>query len=209
MARSLDFNFDNSAFNCEIQTVDRKKLYGSVSIETLDQEQRRCDIASLAVDGKTLIPNGGTAMGYLNNEGEWISRKDLVAVDLDGEPLPEVESSFKQTIDLNNKVTVDEFLNHSIRLLYLLKPTSELPETLHTSLADGEIYRLEFSYRGGVDTDPAFVLMDEDEAIWMLVSEENKVQFVALEQAAVYEFNNQGDTNDGEEEDEDIDFGML
>jgi len=209
MPRSLEFNYEETFFHCEIQTVDRSKLYGSISVETLDQDQQRCEIATLAVDGKTLIPNGGTALGYVNNEGDWISRKDLVAVDLDGDPLPEVPSSFDQKLALNNPVSVDEFLNHSIRLLYLLKPETDVPDPFRQSLLDGKIYRLDFSYRGGVDTDPAFVLIGEDDNIWMMVSEENKVEYVALEQAAICEYNGQDDSNEGEDEDEELDFGML
>lgn len=208
MPRSLEFDFQGSSFHCEITTVDRSKLYGSVSIETLDQNKQRCEVATLAIDGKTLVPGGGTAMGYVNNDGEWISRKDLVAVNLDGDPLPEVPSSFKQVNELNNAVSVDDFLNHSIRLVYLLNPESEIPELLSTELSGGKIFHLEFSYRGGVDTDPAFFLMDEKNALWLLVAEESKVQFVGLEQAAVCEFDEQDDSDDGEE-DTDLDFGML
>lgn len=210
MPRSLTFTHQDEQLICEIQTVDRSKLYGSVSVETLDMDNRRCEIATLAIDGKTLIPNGGTALGYVNNDGEWISRKDLVAVDPDGEPLPEVESSFDSPQQLGKTVSTEEFLNHSIRLLYLLKPESSVPDSLKESLAHGDIHRIEFSYRGGVDTDPAFILMGEDDAIWMMVSEENKVQYTGLEQVAICDINGQLDTNEGEDDDDDeIDFGML
>jgi len=97
----------------------------------------------------------------------------------------------------------------SIRLIYLLNPTSDVPSALKKSLAKGDIYRIDFSYRGGVDTDPAFILMDEAESMWMLVSEENEIEFVALQQAAISKTNDQDEISETEDENDDLDFGML
>ncbi|MBX2836690.1 MAG: hypothetical protein KTR35_07540 [Gammaproteobacteria bacterium] len=190
--------------------MDRTKLYGSVSTATHDPEGQPCELATLAIDGHTLIPNGGTALAYLNADGDWLSRKTLRAVDLDGQELPTVESSFKQTISLEQTVSIDTFLNHSVRLIYQLEPEMTLPKDVQTQLREGTIYQFHFSYRGGVDTDPAFILQGENEELWLLISDQNDIEYVGLEQAAICELNSQLDTDETEEDSaDDIDFGML
>lgn len=215
MARSLEFTLADESFQCELTTVDRSKLYGSVSVETLDAEGRRCELSTLAIDGKTLIPNGGTASGYVNADGDWLSRKTLIAVDDNDEPLPKIDSTFDAAVELSKKVSIEEFLDHSVRLTYWLGTTATLPEACKKSLESGDIYRFEFSYRGGVDTDPAFILAGDpqtekdDATLWMLVTDENAVEFVTLEQAAICTTNSQQDTNESDDEEEELDFGML
>jgi len=208
MPRSLAFSFKDATFDAQIIKVDRTHLYGSVSVETATMDGERCDVATLAVDGKTLIPTGGTAMGYVNPDGEWVERDELLPVDLSGEPVDEVESSFDAPIALDTECDADVFLEHSVRLVYRLKTDTELPKAIIKKLQAGTIYQFGFSYRGGVGYDPAFVLSDNDDNIWMMVTTPNDIQSVGLEQAAIC----YGESLDDDTEDEDadtIDFNML
>ena len=120
MARTLTFAAGKAHFSGELIKVDRSKLYGSVSVETLDPEGRRCDLTTLARDGRTLIPYGGTAAGYLNRDGRWVEGNERRAVDVDGEPLDEVASSFAAPITLRETATVEELLDTPVRLAYRL-----------------------------------------------------------------------------------------
>ena len=208
MPRSLAFKFEDNQLQCEINKVDRSKLYGSVSTETLDKDQQRCTLATLAYDGQTLISHGGTALGYMNPQGEWLSRSDLTAVNAKGEPVREVESSFKQTIELTNRVSTEEFLNHSVRLVYSLDPVEGDVESLRTVLDGGDIFEIEFSYRGGTSVDPAFILSNED-GIWLLITDANRVEYANLAQAAVCARVEEPEEAEEEEDDGELDFGML
>ncbi len=205
MPRKLEFVFKGNSFHAAIHKVDRTKLYGSVDVETLDAEGRKCGLATLAGDGKTLIPYGGTAFGYVNDEGSWVDRGDLVAVDLEGNELPEVESSFSKPTELSWRVSIEEFLDHSIRLCYALE-SEEFDPAFRKEIEDGGIFRVAFSYRGGVDPDTAFVLKGADDTIWLLVGEENEFQFIGLEQAG-------SGTSEAEEAEaesgSDFDFEMM
>lgn len=205
MARSLTFSFNGSTFECEISKVDRSKLYGQVSIETLDVDKRRCSLATLAYDGKTVIPYGGTALGYMNPDGEWLSRDDLSPIDPEGNPLEEVESSFKVTIELDKAVSVDEYLDHSVRLCYQLD-ASFIDPACKQALDAGAIYQFQFSYRGGVSVDPAFILSN-DEAVWMMVTNTNLVEYASLANAAVC--TRLDEPEETREDSEELDFGML
>lgn len=207
MPRSLTFTHGKNSFDCALHKVDRSKLYGSRKIETLDMDGKPCDLATLLDDGKTLVPYGGTASGYINPDGEWVCRKDITPVDLEGKKLEKVPSSFETGLTLDQKITAEEFLDHSIRLSYALK-SEAMDKTFFKNLEKGVIYQTEFSYRGGIDPDPAFVLQGDDKTIWLLIGAENDIEYAKLEQAAVIastEQNDEGAETSGDE----LDFGML
>ncbi len=209
MARSLTIHFTDgghqASFDCALHKVDRSKLYGARKIETLDEQGDPCELATLLDDGKTLIPYGGTASGYLNPDGEWVSRGQITPVDPDGEPLQKVSSSFDTGLTLSTRASMDEFLDHSIRLSYALQSEALDPVFVET-LADGAIFKTRFSYRGGIHPDPAFVLQGEDQTIWLLIARENVIEYAALEQAAVIAATEE---DDDETDSDELDFGLL
>ena len=204
MPRALKFKFGDTKFECSLNKVDRRKLYGSVDVETRDIDGNRCSLATLANDGKTLIPYGGTAMGYVSNDGQWVERGDLKPVGLKGEELEMLESSFDVTIDLERTATVDEFLNYSSRLVYVLGTDDDFDPKLAKELEAGKIFRFDFLYREGISSDPAFLLSTTDGLVWMMVGKPSAIDFVGLDQAAVCFV-----ADDEDEEVEDFDFEML
>ncbi len=207
MARSLTFTLGKSSFNCTIHKVDRTKLYGSRSIETLDMDGNKCELATLLDDGKTLVPYGGTASGYINPDGEWVCRADITPVDYDGKKLKKVPSSFDAGMPLDEEVSAEEFLDHSIRLTYALQ-SDDMDKGFLKTIKAGTIFKTSFSYRGGVDPDPAFVMQGEGETIWLLIGAENRVAYSKLEQAAVIESTAEKDEG-AETSGDELDFGML
>ncbi len=207
MARSLTFTLGKNSFDCTIHKVDRSKLYGSRSIETLDMDGNKCNLATLLDDGKTLVPYGGTASGYINPDGEWVCRADLTPVDFDGNKLQKVPSSFDSGLALDEEVTAEEFLDHSIRLTYALK-SEAMDKGFLTAMKNGVIYKTSFSYRGSVDPDPAFVMQGDDSTIWLLIGAENRVSYSKLEQAAIIESTAEKDEG-AETSSDELDFGML
>jgi hypothetical protein len=207
MARSLTFTLGKNSFDCTIHKVDRSKLYGSRSIETLDMDGNKCNLATLLDDGKTLVPYGGTASGYINPDGEWVCRADLTPIDFDGNKLQKVPSSFDSGLALDEEVTAEEFLDHSIRLTYALK-SETMDKGFLTAMKNGVIYKTSFSYRGSVDPDPAFVMQGDDSTIWLLIGAENRVSYSKLEQAAIIESTAEKDEG-AETSSDELDFGML
>ena len=204
MARTLEFRFAGQSFKCAIDKVDRSALYGSTDVETRDAQGRRCETATLAADGRTIIPSGGTAIGHFNVEGRWLERGDLMAVDARGHGINPVASSFDGAIDLETKTTPERFLDHSIRLAYALDVVEgAVPQGLATTLDGGGVYKLDFSYRGGSTADPAFMLKGADGALWLLVGDENNVDFVGFTEVAGLM-----DNAEAEAPGDDIDFEM-
>jgi hypothetical protein len=184
MARALEFRIDGQSWTTGLEKVDRTSLYGTVDIETRDKSGARCDVATLAADGRTLIPTGGTALGYVSPKGTWLERSALMAVDARGTKVNTVPSSFDAPIELDVKTTIDRFLDHSIRAAYLLETSEAVPPNLRAALDAGTIYKFDFSYRGGSSSDPAFLMKGADDALWMLVGDDNNINFIGFAQAA-------------------------
>lgn len=201
----LVFDVAGKEITCGMTKVDRTKLYGYVDTEVLDENEETCELATLAGDGKTLIPLGGTAFAYLSPDGLWRNKSELVPVNVDGEPIESVKSSFKAPIPLTTKVTVEEYLSHNIRILYALTAEEGL-EQIAKELSDGGIFAFDFSYRGGLVADRAFLLQGQDDTVWMAVGKPTGISFIGLQQQAVSlaEEDTAADQEDG-----DLDFGMM
>ncbi len=184
MGRKLEFIYGNETFVVEINKIDRTKIYGRVLTETYDANEKECTLASLARDGRTIIPMGGTASGYVNPEGIWIERDALVPIDRDGNQIKEVPSSFSAPTNLTEEVSIEEFLDHPIRLSYHLSDEG-ITDALAKKLKAGVIFKFPFSYRGGVYYDPAFLMTDLNGELWMMIGHTSDIHFVGYEQAAI------------------------
>ena len=184
MAKKLVFHFNDADVAFEMNKIDRSKLYGFKELEVVDDSGDHCELATLAGDGKTLIGKGGTGIGYLTADGHWSDKTQLTPVDLEGDEITPVKSSFSAPIDLADEVTPTEFLNHNIRLIYRLESEEALPESLVQKLEEGTIFQFDYSYRGGLEADHGFLLTNEAKEIFFLVGDATSVEFIGLQQAA-------------------------
>lgn len=209
MARKLEFVFGGETFALAINKVDRSKLYGRVETETYDAKDKDCTLATLARDGRTIIPNGGTASGYINTEGLWVTRDELIPIDRDGKEIAEVPSSFSKPTVLEQEVDIETFLDHPIRLAYQLDAETEINPELKKKLAGGAIYQFPFSYRGGIYFDPAFLMQGDEDVLWMLIGHKSEIEFVGFEQAAICAARADELGEDDSGETDPFDFDML
>src|SRR3982750_3179280 len=184
MARALVLSLDGQEFPVSIEKIDRERLYGTVEIEAFDEKGKAATIKVLASDGKTLIDKGGTALTLVNEEGTSISRKELEAVDENGDPIEPVDSSFSHP-NVLSPAGAEDYLSHVVKSVYLVQPADEAPlDYLYDHLAAGEMFSFPFSYRGGLDNDSAFVV-GAGEDTFMVVGKPAALQYVRLNQAAV------------------------
>jgi len=206
MARPLTFAHRGVELPLAMERLDRDKLYGSVELEALDEHGRRCELATLSSDGHTLLGRGGTAFGFLSPEGAWLDRSTLRPVGPGDVELTPVPSSFQESIPLDRPATVEEYLSHNIKSVYLL--SGELPDALREELLGGVIYTFPFSYRGGLAADVGFLLAGQDDALFLAVGQRTHLHFLGLEQLPVYEDESEGEGEEAAGEDE-LDFGMM
>ena len=172
MPKPLVFNFGGQLLAVFMSKVDRSKLYGYKEPEMLDEQEEPCELATLAADGRTVIGRGGTAAGYLSVEGHWCERFELTPVDLEGQPIEAVPSSFEFPITLVETVDINEYLNYEIRSV-------------------------------GLETEDAFLLMNDEQHIFMVIGSPTGFPFVGLQTPAQK-------SEDAEVDDQDpMDFDMI
>jgi len=182
MARPLVLSLDGREFDVGIVKIDREKLYGKVEIEASDQKGNPAQLLILAPDGKTLIDKGGTALTTVDENGDSISRTDLVAVDEDGQKIETVPSSFNQ-VNVLRRASVEDYLSQLVKSIYLIDTVEEADQKyLQDHVSAGLIYNFDFSYRGGTEYDNAFVIGNKSDA-FMIVGKPAELEFVKLNQA--------------------------
>ena len=115
MAKPLVLKFAGAEIPCQLSRVERSDLYGFVETEALDEKGRKCTLATLADDGRSVIASGGTALVTLSPDGNWLDKKQCVPTDAAGQRITPVPSSYSAPVPLEKTATIDEYLSHDIR----------------------------------------------------------------------------------------------
>jgi len=203
MAKPLVLSFGGAALPFALSKVERSDLYGFVEIETLDEKGRKCTLATLADDGRSIIPSGGTAMVTLSPEGNWVEKKTLVPTDNQGKRIVPVASSYAAPVVVEKTAMIEEYLSHDIRSVYQLSSEADLGALL-AELKKGTIYQFPYSFRGGLEPDTGFLLLSADGTPFLAIGSPTRLEFVGFDQNAAIA----GDEDTGED-DESVDFGMM
>ena len=206
MAKALVFKYGSTELSFSLEKVDRKKLYGQIDSEVVDEKGRPCQLAILGGDGKTLVGRGGSALLMLDPDGGYCERSALKPVDLEGAPMTKAPSTFAAPVTLNQRATVDEYLTHNIKTLYALQPPMGA-DALLAELRSGAIYTFAFSYRGGLAPDVGFLLASNEGAPFLAVGKKTRLQFVALPELA--DPDAEESLDDESDDDDSMDFGMM
>lgn len=207
MAKPLVFLFGDHEIPLNINKVDRTKLYGFKEVEAVGDDEELCELATLADDGRTLIGRGGTGLCWLDADGAWCNKGELKPVDVNGDEIRAVPSSFSAPIKLFDNATPEDLLNCNIRLVYSLEAVNEdanLAE-LQTELKRGTIFTFPYSYRGGLEADTAFMLNNEEGETMLAVGTKTEFSFVGIQSQVLSD-----DAEAAEDEDEDsMSFDMI
>lgn len=203
MARPLVLVLDGIEYPVGIVKVDRDKLYGKMEIEAFDEKGRAAEIRVLAADGKTLINKGGTALATVTDKGDSVDRNALVPVNVDGEKIEQVPSSFNQN-NILEKAEVDNYLLQIVKSVYLMTPFEDADiSPLVDQVTAGGLYSFPFSYRGGVEFDSAYVI-GSGKDVFIVTGKQAEVDFIKLNESSVL-------NNDEEDEIsvDDLDFDLM
>lgn len=201
--KTLTLSLDGYEFSVAFTKVERSDLYGGVEIEAFDERGHPASIMVLASDGNTLIDKGGTALEMVNKAGDSVDRADIRVVDLEGESIPEMKSSFSQTNKLTS-ATAEDYLSLIVKSVYWLRSDEgSTLDPLMANLAAGEIFSFPFSYRDGIETDEAFLVGSKKEA-FMVVGDQATLQYLKFNQSAYLDA-----AEDVEISADDLDFDLL
>ena len=205
MPKPIKFSHDGKQLVFQMQKVDRIKLYGFKELVVHDENEQPCELATLAEDGKTLVGKGGSGIGQLTADGKWTDKSKLKPIDLEGNEITPVPSSFAAPIELAQESTIDDYLDHNVRLIYELSIDNEsaTEEELVGKLKEGVIFKFPYSYRGGLEADVGFLMFNAEQKVFFLVGESTLVDFVGLQQVATPV---EGDDDDGTDL---MDFSMM
>ncbi len=184
MPKPLVFSFAGEEVSFDLEKIDRSRLYGFKEVEALDDRNRKCQLVTLADDGRTLAGPGGVALGQLAPDGTWRDRSDLTPVDTDGNRIEPVASSYSAPVPLMEKASTEHYLEHCIHNLYLVR-TAGAPAELADLLRGGAIFKFPYSYRGGLEADAGFLLAGHDGNLYLAIGNPTRAEYVGLQQAAV------------------------
>jgi hypothetical protein len=204
MAKPLVFQFGDRDVSFTLIKVDRSKLYGYKEMEVMAEDGQRCELATLADDGCTVVGRGGTGIGQLSVDGLWCEKQNLKPVDPQGNEINPVSSSFSAPIRLFETASAVDYLSHNIRLVYHLVSETDAADLVE-ELKKGTVFSFPYSYRGGLVADAGFLLLGEEDNIFLAVGSPTKLEFIGLQQlAAVVEEDEAED-----EEADSMDFDMI
>ena len=200
MARSIVVRLGDEESSFGFTKVEREKLYGRRERVVVDETGRECDAAWLTPDGAVLVPLGGTAHLWMDDQGEAREQSDRVAVDAAGKAL-DVQPSTLGVAQGLAEVDASRVLEIVTSAVYQLEPEA-LGPALGEALRAGRIFELPFGYRDGFERDVA-ILLSNDEGSFALVGRPAGFQMVSREVGA------EADPAGPDELDGDLDFGVL
>ena len=198
MAKELIFKLFDTWFAATPVKLERKKVYGWTETIATDKNGEACVSAYLSPDDSLIIPSGGLKQATVDSDGRWIDKSELIAYSEDGESkLPVLPSSFDAPIELNTKATIEEFLDNDWESVYQLVN----PEL---AAAVGEdIYKFEFSYRGGTNHNDAY-LLNTPGGLFLFAGDKQEFPLVSLAEETTID-----DNEEPEEEIDELDFSMF
>lgn len=198
MAKELVFKLSGIDFTAAPVKLERKKVYGWTDTVATDKDGEACVSAYLSPDDSLVIPSGGLKQASVDSDGRWIDKSELIAYSEDGEnKLPVLPSSFDASIELNTKATIEEFLDNDWESVYQLVN----PEL--AAAVDDDIYKFEFSYRGGTNHNDAY-LLNTPGGLFLFAGDKQEFPLVSLAEETTID-----DNEEPEEEIDELDFSMF
>ena len=202
MAQTIVVRHGDEVSEFGLTRISREKLYGRKMKIVVDEDGNDTTTAYLTRDGSALLLKGAMAMLYVDDDYDVASRNELQAVDDDGDPLDKIDSTLGVEQECY-KVEPARVLDHIAKSVYLLDPET-LGDALREGLQAGGIFETEFVYRTGYNSNPVFLLKNE-EGFFAIVGEPTKFEFLRKEQAPLVD----DDDDDDPFDDDDLDFGMM
>lgn len=200
MGRKVSFKIEGSLLECEIVKVDRTKLYGTSEKIVYDTNKEEC-VLSYLYEGSIILPKGSVGQVLIDENGNSVSRSELIGFNLQGEKVKKVPSIFSIE-NICKKVEIDEFISSSIKSIYQLVINEDQIETWKKYFTNNEVYLFEFNYREDYEGDDAFLISNED-GFFISVGKSNEFEFLELSNVSVE------DTDEDIEIEDDLDFSMF
>ncbi len=202
MAKPIILNWNGTDNAFAFSKLDRTKLYGYKTRQLVDEAGENCLSAYLTGDGSAIVPSGGLAQVYVNDDYATIERADLKAIDDEGNELKKKPSTLGVAQELTGPVSPQEVLDYTITSVYQLDPETVSDELL-SALSSGQIFASEFSYRGDYELQKLFLLQNESGQNFALIAAASNFEFLHREVVPDLDIEEDDDLSD------DFDFSMM
>jgi len=200
MGRKVSFKIEGSLLESEIVKVDRTKLYGTSEKIVYDTNKEECVLSDL-YEGSIILPRGSVGQVLIDENGNSVSRSELIGFNLQGEKVEKVPSIFSIE-NICKKVEIDDFISSSIKSIYQLVIDENEIESWKKYFTNDEVYLFEFNYREDYEGDDAFLVSNE-EGFFISIGKRNEFEFLELSNISVE------DTDEDIEIEDDLDFSMF
>jgi hypothetical protein len=160
MAKSIAVRLAGESSSFSYARLERDKLYGRKERQVVDADGRRCSSAWLTADGAALVPSGGLAMLYVDEDFATVERAQLEAVDDQGAPVPVLPATVGVEQDLEGPLPAARVLDHAIHTVYTLAAESVGP-ALAAALAQGQVFSAPFNARDDYQRQTMFLIAND------------------------------------------------
>ena len=199
MAREIILALNKSVSVFEISKVDRKSLYGYKKRIYLDDQGKECVRANLEEETGIVFANGDMTSCHMDAKGNYIDKKNLEAIDLNGKKVSKQESTLGNQVKLV-PTTVEDALNLRVNSVYHLTP-KDFDKELQTKLDKGEVFAFPFNYFADFKLEDGLILKG-DKGYFALIGRHATCHWVGENSDEIPE-------EVEEFEDNDLDFEMM
>ncbi len=203
-SRPLIFVVDGKQIALKPVKLERRKLYGWTEKVALDGGGAQCRLAHIDETGTIVIPSGEMALGNLTEEGEWVERRQLKAYDVEGNAMQLYPSSFDAPIELGKLASYEEYLDHAITAVYILKGEG-VAAIIELMRGKKGLYTFKFNFRAGYFPSNAFLVESEGK---LFMTTGVKLNFEFIGRTDLVESAGSEEEAD-EDDDEELDFSMM
>jgi hypothetical protein len=172
MRRTIEIAQGEAASVFAVRKLSRATLYGSKRRAAIDAQGRECEPAALTQDGRFVLPRGGTALVYLDENGDAVERSELVSHG-------SLTDALKQKDGLPfacTPATPRDILACTATRIYRLDTVS-ISRTLDAALRETGVLRLRQAQEDADEHERAF-LVRNDAGHFLLLGERNGFDFV-------------------------------
>jgi hypothetical protein len=179
----LDLSYQGQPVRFAKIEIDRARLHGLRRLVALDAQGRECESALLTRDGRYVLQHGSTADLYINECGDAVPRRELVAVDEAGALLSASAPPPNGPREIVGPLAAPELLDYVVVRVDALLPVT-VPAKLAQALGAGALFRVPHQPRPTVAQTPAFLLGGEAGAFLIQV-EPHGFDYVGPDQPAL------------------------
>jgi hypothetical protein len=172
----LDLTYQGQPVRFAKSEIDRARLYGIRKLVAVDDQGHECENALLTRDGRYVLHPGSTADLYLNESGDVVARRDLVAAD-EARAQPSVSD---KPGDIEGPLTAGELFQYVVGRVHVLSPVV-VPAKLAEALGAGALFRVPQQRRSSVAETSAFLVGGETGAFF-IQAEPHGFEYVGPEQ---------------------------